>query len=420
VPLSSFWLLVALAGVPRAAPPQDASAPIQVGPGVRAPDRVKTVEPSYPRDAQRAGLAGPVVLECTIGPQGDVREVVVRQGAAVLAEAATTAVKRWRYTPTLRDGVAVPVIMTVTIRFQLRELRFESLMAMLSHEDEDLREAAAGNLGGLKLRGREYVQAARDASVALERLAANDPSPRVRGAAARSLSRLDGRPLELTLPAEPGGAASAAPAPEHGSAQVGWGTFVDPLGQCSIESQADRLEIETPAGAFDLSSELRRLTAPRLMQVVDGDYEVHVTVDDLPEPVPGAKDARLPFLGAGLLVWQDERYYVRLESASYLQAGSVIRYALFEVRRDGRPVAGLALPTVRLEDGSATELRLTRRGRELRAQVRQGNGKWRDAGRAVLDLPPRLSVGIAALNVSGAPLRAGFTQFELTRLPAEF
>ena len=38
----------------------------------------------------------------------------------LLDEAAIEAVRQWTYTPTLLNGVAVPVIMTVTVNFQLR------------------------------------------------------------------------------------------------------------------------------------------------------------------------------------------------------------------------------------------------------------------------------------------------------------
>ena len=38
----------------------------------------------------------------------------------LLDEAAITAVKQWQYTPTLLNGVPVPVIMTVTVNFTLQ------------------------------------------------------------------------------------------------------------------------------------------------------------------------------------------------------------------------------------------------------------------------------------------------------------
>ena len=62
---------------------------------------------------------GVVILECTISPQGKVTDVKVLRGIPLLDQAAVDAVKQWVYTPTLLNGVPVPVIMTVTVNFKL-------------------------------------------------------------------------------------------------------------------------------------------------------------------------------------------------------------------------------------------------------------------------------------------------------------
>ena len=62
---------------------------------------------------------GVVILECTISPQGKVTDVKVLRGIPLLDQAAIDAVKQWVYTPTLLNGVPVPVIMTVTVNFKL-------------------------------------------------------------------------------------------------------------------------------------------------------------------------------------------------------------------------------------------------------------------------------------------------------------
>jgi TonB family protein len=196
---------------------------------------------------------------------------------------------------------------------------------------------------------------------------------------------------------------------------VAWGTFLDPVGPSAIVESGDRLELSVPAGAYDLSSELGQVTAPRLVRPVDGDHSARVTVDELPEPPRGPQPGpRLPFHGAGLLLWKDERTYARLEAAVVpARDGSVVRYALFEVRVDGRLAGGVAAANLRLR-AAPTELRLTRRDGELCGEVRQGGDAWQNAGRARLELPASLSVGIAAVNRSREPLRVGFTGFELT------
>jgi protein TonB len=37
----------------------------------------------------------------------------------LLDEAALTAVRQWKFSPTLLNGVAVPIVMTVTVNFKL-------------------------------------------------------------------------------------------------------------------------------------------------------------------------------------------------------------------------------------------------------------------------------------------------------------
>jgi TonB family protein len=92
---------------------------VQVGGGVKPPKRLKTVPPVYPDVAREARVQGIVILECTISPRGKVTRVQVLRGIPLLDQAAIDAVKQWEWEPTIIDGEAVPVIMTVTINFNL-------------------------------------------------------------------------------------------------------------------------------------------------------------------------------------------------------------------------------------------------------------------------------------------------------------
>jgi protein TonB len=96
-----------------------ARTPLRVGGGIKEPRKTRHVSPVYPRDAVMARVQGVVILECTISPQGKVVAVKTVRGVPMLDEAAIQAVKQWEYTPTLLNGVPVPVIMTVTVNFKL-------------------------------------------------------------------------------------------------------------------------------------------------------------------------------------------------------------------------------------------------------------------------------------------------------------
>jgi protein TonB len=105
-------------GLPDAPPPPVQQA-VRVGGQIKEPKKLKNVAPVYPAIATQARVQGVVILECTISPQGKVTDVKVLRGIPLLDQAAIDAVKQWVYTPTLLNGVPVPVIMTVTVNFKL-------------------------------------------------------------------------------------------------------------------------------------------------------------------------------------------------------------------------------------------------------------------------------------------------------------
>jgi periplasmic protein TonB len=94
-------------------------APVRVGGEIREPRKIRHVTPVYPDLAVAAHVHGSVILECLVSPQGQVTDVKLVRGIPLLNTSAMDAVKQWLYTPTLKDGVPVPVILTVTVRFDL-------------------------------------------------------------------------------------------------------------------------------------------------------------------------------------------------------------------------------------------------------------------------------------------------------------
>jgi TonB family protein len=96
-------------------------APQSVGGSIREPRKVRDRRPDYPESMKARRIQGRVILECVIAPTGKVSSVRVLRGVHEhLDKAAVDAVKRWEYTPTLLNGAAVPVIMTVTVNFRLQ------------------------------------------------------------------------------------------------------------------------------------------------------------------------------------------------------------------------------------------------------------------------------------------------------------
>ena len=108
-----------IAPPPPAPRPPAPLPPMRVGGVVRAPQKVHHVAPSYPPIAQAARISGIVIVEALIAEDGSVRDVKVLKSVPLLDAAATEAVRQWRFTPTLLNGVPVQVIMSVTVSFTL-------------------------------------------------------------------------------------------------------------------------------------------------------------------------------------------------------------------------------------------------------------------------------------------------------------
>ena len=89
------------------------------GGDIREPRKIRDAPAVYPEIARAAKIEGVVILEATIDERGVVTDARVLRSVPLLDAAALTALKQWRYTPTLLNGVPVRVLMTVTFRFSL-------------------------------------------------------------------------------------------------------------------------------------------------------------------------------------------------------------------------------------------------------------------------------------------------------------
>lgn len=107
-------------GVASDAQMVDGEAPVRVGGNIRPPTKILDVRPVYPPDALIAKIQGVVIIETTIDTAGRVRDARVLRSVPLLDQAALDAVQQWQFTPTIVDGVARSVIMTVTVNFTLQ------------------------------------------------------------------------------------------------------------------------------------------------------------------------------------------------------------------------------------------------------------------------------------------------------------
>jgi TonB family protein len=105
--------LARLTSMPTAMP----SAPPRVSQGVVEATLSHKVDPIYPVQARTTRLSGKVTLLATIASDGSIRELAVTGGSPILAAAAKTAVRQWRYRPATLNGSPVEVQKEIIIVF---------------------------------------------------------------------------------------------------------------------------------------------------------------------------------------------------------------------------------------------------------------------------------------------------------------
>ena len=102
------------ANLPKAIP-----ATLRISQGVSQGLLITRVQPRYPQNALAMRVQGSVQLEATIDKEGNIINLKVVSGDAVLARAATEAVRQWRYKPYYLDGDPVEIQTQITVNFRL-------------------------------------------------------------------------------------------------------------------------------------------------------------------------------------------------------------------------------------------------------------------------------------------------------------
>ena len=105
--------------IARPSPPPQPSRAVVRDSRVMEAMLVHRVQPEYPGLAKHIGLAGTVILRARIGTDGEVRDLRLVSGNALLARSALEAVREWRYRPTILNGQAVEVETQITVNFVL-------------------------------------------------------------------------------------------------------------------------------------------------------------------------------------------------------------------------------------------------------------------------------------------------------------
>jgi periplasmic protein TonB len=90
---------------------------VPISQGVTGGTLLRRVQPVYPPEARRLHLEGSVILDANIAEDGQIQDLKLVSGQAVLAQAAIEAVKQWRYSPYLLNGQPIRKQTRINIKF---------------------------------------------------------------------------------------------------------------------------------------------------------------------------------------------------------------------------------------------------------------------------------------------------------------
>lgn len=191
----------------------------------------------------------------------------------------------------------------------------------------------------------------------------------------------------------------------------GWGELIDPDGDCKVEPENDKLTISIPPIKHDLSVEVGDVNAPRILRRIEGDFIAQVKVaGNVRHNGKRTSDRYLAYHGAGLLLWQDDGTYLRLERAAIVdQEGAVVHYANLDLRKDRQPSDNQA---AEIPDQD-TYLRLERRGRRVIGSTSEDGVHWVPFNAWTIDFGKEFQLGVDAINTSTEGFKAVFSEFEV-------
>ena len=197
-----------------------------------------------------------------------------------------------------------------------------------------------------------------------------------------------------------------------GSPLIGWDTILDPDDDCKIKST---IIIKVPKADQNLNPTRnfsQPLNAPRLLKHVSGDFTAQVKVTGSFAP-----DAQNPgFMGAGLVIWEDETHFLRMERTAYFNGNEVTcEFPPIEHWRNGNfvgfpPKYPLASKHYK---GNSTWLKIQRKDEKLIASVSQDGKEWQIVKEKKDLFPEDVSVGLAVVSHHRSELTFRFDDFDI-------
>jgi regulation of enolase protein 1 (concanavalin A-like superfamily) len=188
----------------------------------------------------------------------------------------------------------------------------------------------------------------------------------------------------------------------------GWGKVVNPDGDCKVTREKDKVTIAVPGTHHDLTftEDTLKQNAPRILGDVKGDFTVQVKVRAYPLPQANTSSSgKVSFVSSGLLIWLDDKNFVRLDRAA--EGASPSPFIWVERFQDGKAVT----QKLHRADDKDTWLRIISKDGALTFAVSEDSITWTDVHTEEMKLPEKVKVGVLAINTTNrefAPTLEGF------------
>jgi regulation of enolase protein 1 (concanavalin A-like superfamily) len=202
------------------------------------------------------------------------------------------------------------------------------------------------------------------------------------------------------------------PAETKETAEVKWGSEIDPDGDVAVRLKVGELTMKVPGTPHVLAPERSMMNAPRVVSPVRGEFTVTVRVDGTFQPsdkstVKGLSSRQ----AAGLILWKDEKNYLAFQRrAASGEEGKDTNQAVLEELVAGakgvthRPSAPVGPLFLRLEQS---------KGRIAAAFSSDGKD-WKDLKAVDTSWAKgELQVGVIAVSTSTGPLEVKFDNYSV-------
>lgn len=204
----------------------------------------------------------------------------------------------------------------------------------------------------------------------------------------------------------------AAPVKEKKAQTIkGWGTVIDPDRDCKVTDDEGRVTISVPITYHDLTytDDGAKLNAPRILQDVKGDFSVQVKVRMFPLPQANTSSSgKHSFVSSGLLLWIDDKNFLRLDRAAV--GGAAAPFVWAERFQDGRSAAQKLTP---LSEDRDTWLRIAYKEGKLTLSFSDDGKQWSDVLTEETKLSEKVKVGVLAINTTTVTFAPTLEEFKV-------